>query len=185
MERKDCMKTVCIVAPEKYHKIAREAAHHISNVIGVTAAYWSIKRYKDQEFGVAGQQYVLFLGAKNENELVADFVDILPIKYKDAGIICCYDGPKAICYGEGEISQSEDFAIWMKDGISAALSVPPFIALPWAYINLASSIVGTKIKNVQKRKELQRAQTAASVMVFVEKFLRPWLGLPEERDDHE
>jgi hypothetical protein len=102
-------KEIIVVAPDQYKDIGRKLSHDISKVNGCNGALWSIKQFEDNEFQLGGNRHVIFIGNKNENHLVKDFIEVISNINNKAGACFGFDGAKAVVFGEGKLEQEEEF----------------------------------------------------------------------------
>jgi hypothetical protein len=82
-----------IVAIEELAPLGRLLAHAVSVQKTHSAAFWTVKHYKDNELTVVGKQPVVFLG---DNEVSKSYADVFPERFSDFGAKCSFEGPRAV-----------------------------------------------------------------------------------------
>ena len=82
-----------IVADKKLAPFGRKLAHALSNQKTHAASFWSVERYKDNEFTINAKQPVIFLG---DHELTQSYIEFLPKRFQRFGVRCHHEGSKAV-----------------------------------------------------------------------------------------
>lgn len=175
---------IIVVAPEIYSKTARGLTHYISKKKGYKAAYWTVKQYKDNEFQLGGQRYVIFIGDSKENEVTRDYVEFIKLMHRDGGVCYGYDGPKALVYGKGDLKDKDAFTKILKAiGFTTAPVVfsstlgifAPILLGPFAYLGVIISLIVKMIININEEKKLKLLQTQTAADAFVKNEFDKWI----------
>jgi hypothetical protein len=175
-------KDIIIVAPELYQNLARKLSHEISKKAGgFNGACWTIKQYEDNEFQLGGVRHVIFIGNVDENKLTKAYLPIIVDKLQNqAGACYGYDGSKALIFGEGKLSQADEFQKLYKGLINTpsvgsiliSLTVLSFGFVSVAVVALIAWIFKTLDDNAKRAALLQYQTEAASALFLSEQFDR-------------
>ena len=160
-----------VVAPDEYADIARKLVHIISSKDDFSSAFWTIKKYKDNEQTIRGSQYVIFLGNEDQNELTKDHLQVIKLEHDKGGVCYGYDGTKAVMFGTGKKLGFLEFLyseIIMTNIISFVAPSP-------------GSMVLRYLKQKKDMEQLSKNQTELAVDLFMNRRFEEWVS-PKNSD---
>jgi hypothetical protein len=104
-------KTIIFVSPEMYSDIARVAVHELSKIENIEATFWTINYFKGAEHNKSDDNFYVFIGNEEENELSKSYLPIFNEKFprNKSGYYYDINGKKAIAFGVGDLTQLEAF----------------------------------------------------------------------------